>query len=77
MHQRLYDLDLQLRDTDETGIDLSVHSCLLGWSASLEESQFINRPAALMKKYPSCLSVWPKFRCSMANRRPMNRVRDC
>jgi len=59
MHQRLYDLDLQLRDTDETGIDLSVHSCLLGWSASLEESQFINRPAALMKKYQAVCRFGP------------------
>jgi predicted TIM-barrel fold metal-dependent hydrolase len=53
MHQRLYDLDLQLRDMDEAGIDVSVLSCLLGWSASLEECRFINDDlAALQKKYP-------------------------
>ena len=33
MHRRLYDLDLQLRDMDEAGVDISVLSCLLGWSA--------------------------------------------
>ena len=30
MHQRLYDLDLQLDDRTQAGIDLSVLSCLLG-----------------------------------------------
>jgi hypothetical protein len=29
MHQRLYDLDLQLDDRAQAGIDLSVLSCLL------------------------------------------------
>jgi aminocarboxymuconate-semialdehyde decarboxylase len=53
MHQRLYDLDLQLRDMDEAGVDVSVLSCLLGWSAPLEECRFINDDlAALQKKYP-------------------------
>ena len=53
MHQRLYDLDLQLRDMDEAGVDISVLSCLLGWSAPLEECRFINDDlAALQKKYP-------------------------
>jgi len=35
MHRRLYDLDLQLDDRAQAGIDLSVLSCLLGWSAPL------------------------------------------
>ena len=53
MHQRLYDLDLQLRDMDEAGVDISVLSCLLGWSAPLEECRFINDDlAALQRKYP-------------------------
>lgn len=53
MHQRLYDLDLQLRDMDEAGIDLSVLSCLLGWSAPLAECRFINDDlAAVQKNYP-------------------------
>lgn len=53
MHQRLYDLDLQLRDMDEAGVDVSVLSCLLGWSAPLAECRMINDDlAALQKKYP-------------------------
>jgi predicted TIM-barrel fold metal-dependent hydrolase len=53
MHQRLYDLELQLRDMDEAGVDVSVLSCLLGWSAPLEECRFINDDlAALQRKYP-------------------------
>jgi hypothetical protein len=34
MHARLYDLELQLKDMSEAGIDVSVLSCLLGWNAS-------------------------------------------
>ena len=52
MHQRLYDLDLQLDDMAQAGVDLSVLSCLLGWSAPLE-CRFINDDlAAIQKKYP-------------------------
>ena len=42
MHARLYDLDLQLKDMREAGIDVSVLSCLLGWNASLDECRLIN-----------------------------------
>ena len=42
MHTRLYDLELQLKDMAEAGIDVSVLSCLLGWSATLEECRLIN-----------------------------------
>jgi aminocarboxymuconate-semialdehyde decarboxylase len=42
MHARLYDLDLQLEDMSEAGIDVSVLSCLLGWNASLDECRLIN-----------------------------------
>jgi len=42
MHARLYDLDLQLEDMHEGGIDVSVLSCLLGWNASLAECRLIN-----------------------------------
>jgi len=53
MHRRLYDLDLQLEDMDQAGVDISVLSCLLGWSAPLEECRFINDDlAAIEKKYP-------------------------
>ncbi|HEV8725129.1 MAG TPA: amidohydrolase family protein [Candidatus Binatia bacterium] len=53
MHRRLYDLDLQLDDMAQAGIDVSVLSCLLGWSAPLEDCRFINDDlAAIQKKYP-------------------------
>ncbi|MSP37340.1 MAG: hypothetical protein EXR70_02450 [Deltaproteobacteria bacterium] len=53
MHRRLYDLDLQLQDMAEAGVDMSVLSCLLGWSAPLDECRFINDDlAAIEKKYP-------------------------
>jgi predicted TIM-barrel fold metal-dependent hydrolase len=53
MHQRLYDLDLQLDDMAKAGVDLSVLSCLLGWSAPLDECRFINDDLAqIQKKYP-------------------------
>jgi predicted TIM-barrel fold metal-dependent hydrolase len=53
MHRRLYDLELQLSDMDEAGIDVAVLSCLLGWSAPLEECRFINDDlAAVQKEHP-------------------------
>ncbi len=53
MHRRLYDLDLQLEDMDEAGVDISVLSCLLGWSAPLDECRFINDDlAAIQQRYP-------------------------
>jgi hypothetical protein len=42
MHARLFDLELQLKDMSEAGIDVSVLSCLLGWVASLDECRLIN-----------------------------------
>ncbi len=42
MHVRLYDLDLQLEEMGEAGIDISVLSCLLGWDTTLDECQWIN-----------------------------------
>jgi len=53
MHARLYDLDLQLREMDEAGIDVSVLSCLLGWNASLDECRLINDDLAkVQSQYP-------------------------
>src|SRR4249920_2473003 len=53
MHRRLYDLELQLKDMDEAGVDVSVLSCLLGWSAPMEECRFINDDlSVIQKKYP-------------------------
>ena len=38
---------------DQTGIDVSVLSCLLGWSSALDECRFINDDlSALQEKYP-------------------------
>jgi predicted TIM-barrel fold metal-dependent hydrolase len=53
MHRRLYDLELQLEDMEQAGIDISVLSCSLGWSAPLEECRIINDDlAAVQSKYP-------------------------
>ncbi|OGQ82143.1 MAG: hypothetical protein A3F90_09880 [Deltaproteobacteria bacterium RIFCSPLOWO2_12_FULL_60_19] len=53
MHSKLYDPEAQLKDMDEAGVDVSVLSCLLGWSAPLEECQLINeRLAEVQRKYP-------------------------
>jgi len=53
MHARLYDAEMQLRDMDEAGVDVSVLSCLLGWDASLEDNRFINDCLAdIQKKFP-------------------------
>ena len=53
MHARLYDLELQLNDMAEAGIDVSVLSCLLGWTATLEECRLINDDLARVQtRYP-------------------------
>lgn len=53
MHTRLYDLDLQLREMAEAGVDVSVLSCLLGWDAPLDECRLINDDLAVVQaKYP-------------------------
>jgi aminocarboxymuconate-semialdehyde decarboxylase len=53
MHKRLYDLDLQLREMSEAGIDVSVLSCLLGWSAPMDECRLINDDLARVQaNYP-------------------------
>jgi aminocarboxymuconate-semialdehyde decarboxylase len=53
MHSKLYDAEAQLKDMDEAGVDMSVLSCLLGWTAPLEECQLINeRLGELQRKYP-------------------------
>jgi predicted TIM-barrel fold metal-dependent hydrolase len=53
MHRRLYDLDLQLDEMDQAGIDVSVLSCLLGWSAPLDECRMINDDLAeVQERYP-------------------------
>jgi len=53
MHSKLYDPEAQLKDMNEAGVDVSVLSCLLGWTAPLEECQLINeRLAELQREFP-------------------------
>lgn len=53
MHRRLYDLELQLAEMNEAGVDVSVLSCLFGWSAPLAECRYINDDlGAIQTKYP-------------------------
>ena len=53
MHAKLYDPEAQLKDMNEAGVDVSVLSCLLGWTAPLEECQLINeRLGELQRKFP-------------------------
>lgn len=53
MHSKLYDAEAQLKDMDDAGVDVSVLSCLLGWTAPLGDCQLINeRLAELQTKYP-------------------------
>jgi hypothetical protein len=35
---------------DEAGVDVSILSCLLGWSATLEECRFINDDLSRLQK---------------------------
>src|SRR5712691_259960 len=53
LHDKLYDIDGQLRDMDLAGIDLAVLSCNLGWDAPLEDCRLINdRLAEIQRRYP-------------------------
>lgn len=54
VHPRLYDMEQQLREMDEVGVDVSVLSCNLGWDGSLELCREINDAGAeLQRQYPS------------------------
>lgn len=50
LHDRLYDLDLQLRDMDAAGIDVAVLTCNLGWDAPLDDCRLINDRAAEIQR---------------------------
>ena len=53
LHDKLYDMDGQIRDMDLAGIDLAVLTCNLGWDASLEECRIINdQMAAIQARHP-------------------------
>jgi predicted TIM-barrel fold metal-dependent hydrolase len=54
VHPRLYDMEQQLREMDQVGVDVSVLSCNLGWDGTLEDCREINDAGAeLQRKYPS------------------------
>lgn len=54
VHPRLYDMEQQLREMDQVGVDLSVLSCNLGWDGTLADCREINDAgAALQRQYPS------------------------
>lgn len=50
VHAQLFDLEAQLRDMDQVGIDIAVQSCILGWDAPLENCQLINDCTAKLQK---------------------------
>jgi len=53
LHDRVYDLDAQLRDLTDSGMDTAVLSCPVGWDAPLEDCQRINDEyAAVQEKFP-------------------------
>jgi predicted TIM-barrel fold metal-dependent hydrolase len=53
LHDRVYDLEQQLRDLALAGMDMAVLSCPVGWDAPLEDCQLINDEfAAVQAKYP-------------------------
>jgi len=54
VHERLYDMDAQIRDMDVCGIDLAALSCNLGWDAPVEDCRLINDSAAeIAGRYPN------------------------
>jgi len=56
MHSKLCDVQVQLNDMDQAGIETSVLSCHLGWDGSLEDCRFINDSFAdLQRKFPGRL----------------------
>lgn len=46
LHGKLYDLEAQIADMDQMGIDVAVLSCVIGWDASAEDCRFINQKMA-------------------------------
>jgi predicted TIM-barrel fold metal-dependent hydrolase len=51
VHERLYDMDAQIRDMDQVGIDVAVLSCNLGWDAPLDDCKLINDAAAELQQH--------------------------
>ena len=46
LHEKLYDLEIQLADMDQMGIDVAVLSCFIAWDASPEDCHFVNQKMA-------------------------------
>lgn len=54
LHAKLFDVDAQIRDMDEAGVDVSVLSCHLGWDGNLADCKVINDEyASLQRSFPS------------------------
>src|SRR5258708_18934963 len=54
VHPRLYDMEAQLREMDQVGIDVSALSCNLGWDGTLADCRAINDAGAeLQRRYPT------------------------
>ncbi|MEQ1948494.1 MAG: amidohydrolase family protein [Bryobacteraceae bacterium] len=45
IHERLYNMDMQLKDMEIAGVDLSVLTCNLGWDAPVADCRLINDKA--------------------------------
>jgi aminocarboxymuconate-semialdehyde decarboxylase len=53
LHDRLYDLEWQIREMDEAGIDTAVLTCPIGWDAPLDLARVINDGLAeAQARYP-------------------------
>jgi aminocarboxymuconate-semialdehyde decarboxylase len=53
VHAQLFDLDAQIHDMDQAGIDIAVQTCIFGWDTTLENCRLLNDCAAtIQKKYP-------------------------
>ena len=50
VHAQLFDLEAQLRDMDQVGIDVAVQSCILGWDTTLENCRLINDCTATVQQ---------------------------
>lgn len=58
LHPKLYDMETQMRDMDQAGVDVSVLSCIFGWDAPLEDCRLINdRSAELQRKFPGRIAA--------------------
>lgn len=53
MHPKLFDLEAQLKDMDQVGMNVAALSCLVGWDASIEDCRLINEKfSEAQRRYP-------------------------